>query len=773
VKLAFRPIVLLTFALATSAGISSEARDGRAQASPASNILVWGDNSAGQLGLGVAASDALVQVSGLPAIVSVAGGDAFSLAVTRGGAVWAWGNDDHGQLGIGRVTAVVRPAQVPGLHNIVAVAAGAQHGLALDGHGTVWAWGDNKYGQRGTGGMAVSASPSPIKDLGNVREIAAGGWRSLALLRDGTVWEWGDNDNWQLGESVDYSSGSLVQVPGLRNIVSVTRGLGFSLALRRDGTVWAWGTDEEGQLGPGASYGDSVDTPIQVRGLPAVAAIAAGIVHSVALDRNGTVWTWGGNAYYQLGVAKVKDQCGNFACTDMPLRAPGLPAVAAIAAGGYRTAALTRAGAVWNWGNGTPSITPSVVTGLGVATAIAEGGAHMLALGPGGSVTAWGNNDSGQLGIAPPEECGTGQKFRCQTVPTFTVGPAEATAISSGSTHSLALGRDGTVWSWGDNSSGQLGDGTKIDRFSPVRARGLQAVKAISAGEDFSMALGRDGTVWAWGSNVEGQLGNGSTHDSSVPLRIASLHGIIAISAGGGFSLALQNNGTIWAWGSDDSGQLGRATQQTCGDKSQDLATPCVTSPVMVKGVSGIIAVAAGGGNSLALKRDGTVWAWGDDSSGQLGRGTSQDSSTTPAPVRGLHDIVAIAAGSDGLIANFNMSLRRDGTVWAWGGNGDGQLGIGNTTDSAVAVRVHGLGSVSAIAAGSAFGLALLHDGSVWGWGDANNGQLGATAMAREKCGTDEPDACATTPARVPGLHAVSAIAAGSDSSLAIVGTTR
>jgi hypothetical protein len=238
----------------------------------------------------------------------------------------------------------------------------------------------------------------------------------------------------------------------------------------------------------------------------------------------------------------------------------------------------------------------------------------------------------------------------------------------------------GQVWAWGDNSSGQLGDGTTTNRLTPVEVSGLSDVQAIAAGNRHSLALRNDsGIPWAWGNNFLGQLGDGGQFDRFTPVQVSSLSGVQAIAAGAFHSLALRD-GLVWAWGFNEINIVHNP-------------------PVQVDNLSGVQAIAGGEKHSLALKNDGTVWAWGfrPNLLGQRG-----DGSATPVQVSGLSDVQAIAAGD-----RHSLVLKNDGTVWALGENEAGQLGDGTTTTGPTPVQVSGLSDVQAIAAGGSHSLAV------------------------------------------------------------------
>jgi len=361
------------------------------------------------------------------------------------GIVWTWGSNSNGQLGNGSTTDSNVPVHVIGLSGVVAVAGGQAHSLALKSDGTVWAWGSNFYGQLGNGSNTDSHVPVQVSNL-------------------------------------------CANLCGLTNVIAIAADGNHSLALKKDGTVWAWGNNVNGQLGNGtfASGGCyCVSVASQVPGLTNVVAIAAGGPHSLAIDSFGVLWSWGYNFYGQLGNSTYKD-------SDIPL--PG----------------------------------PSLLTGL-VPTAIAGGGTHSLALMP--DVWDWGNNVDGELGngitggtSSLPVEvgglltgCTVNTAVRCRIV-----------AIGGGELHSLALKSDGTVFAWGSNGYGQLGNGsTAPDSNVPVQVSGLVGAVAIGGGNVHSLALKSDGTVWTWGDNSNGQLGNGATGGSSnVPVEVVNLNAI-------------------------------------------------------------------------------------------------------------------------------------------------------------------------------------------------------------------------------------------------------
>jgi alpha-tubulin suppressor-like RCC1 family protein len=321
---------------------------------------------------------------------------------------------------------------------------------------------------------------------------------------------------------------------------------------------------------------------------------------------------------------------------------------------------------------------PVPVTGLKFVTAVAAGGRHSLALLADGTVDAWGANGRGQLGNGGTTE---------SSVPVAVQGLSGVTAIAAGGSHNLALLANGTVVAWGDNEAGQLGIGSAVEQVqAPVAVKGLTGVKAISAGMNFSLALLTNGTVMAWGNNESGQLGTGKFTPSNVPVAVKALTGVSAIAAGGEFSLALLTNGTVQAWGDNGRAQLGNAKLEESYSK---VAVPVET-------LASVTAIAAGLDHGLALRSGGTVMAWGDDASGELGNGTIKPFSVTPVAVSGLSGVTMISAGTQD-----SAALLGSGSIMTWGTNMAGVLGDGVAGGmSAVPVAVVGLNKAVSISAG-------------------------------------------------------------------------
>jgi alpha-tubulin suppressor-like RCC1 family protein len=326
----------------------------------------------------------------------------------------------------------------------------------------------------------------------------------------------------------------------------------------------------------------------------------------------------------------------------------------------------------------------------------------------------WGRNNSGQLGI--------GNFNTPQPSPVTVPDSGSITAISAGEFFTLFLKADGTVLGTGDNTFGQIGDGTQTVRSSPVAVINLSNVAATSASQLHSLALLQDGTMMAWGRNAEGQLGNGgggSGQFSAAPIPVINLTNVMAIASGGVYSLALKSDGTVWAWGSNSDGQLGNGTTPN----SNPHGTPAQVG-ANVAGFTNIIAISAGVNHAVALKSDGTVWVWGSNVFGEAGNGAAGGNQLVPVQNSALFGVSQIAAAW-----HYSYALKSDGNLFAWGYNVRGNLGNGTTNSTGCQCnplpQQTSITNVVDIKATDEHALARKTDGSVWAWGWNLHGQLG------------------------------------------------
>jgi alpha-tubulin suppressor-like RCC1 family protein len=349
-------------------------------------------------------------------------------------------------------------------------------------------------------------------------------------------------------------------------------------------------------------------------------------------------------------------------------------------------------GTVWGWGaehgqlatgnTGGYRLSPVLPRVSPEITAVAAGVDHGLYLRRDRSLWAAGHSTYGQIGDGL-----TGNFVRDPPVPV--PGMHEVIAVAAGALHSVALKADGTVWAWGRNADGQLGDGTASDRLLPVRVVGLPSVTAVSARGYSSFALTSSGDVWAWGNNDQGQLGDGSTIDRTVPVSVQGLSGVAKLVTSGASTFALTTGGAVWAWGSNSAWQLGDGSQD-----DRHLPVPCVQAPDVVD-------IGSAGSATLILRRDGTVWGWGVNQDGVLGS-TPSSVVLQAVQVQGISGVTAITTAFAHCLA-----LRADGTVWSWGWNAHGQLGDGTRVSRSTPIRIAGLDKVVSVYATGVNGFAI------------------------------------------------------------------
>lgn len=679
---------------------------------PQGTVSAWGQIP----GNGSSASTTPVAVPGLSDIVSVAAGLQTAYALSASGVVYAWGSNSDGEVGAGcSGSSCSTPEVVSGLpSNVTAIAAGALSGYALTATGQVYAWGANNTGQLGTG-CSGSECAIPVEVAGlpsGVTQISAGGifWGSaLALTSSGHVYGWGYDNAGQLGTGCTSSQcATPVEVAGLpSDITEVSEGGEHSLALTASGSVYAWGSNSDDQLGSQCTTSQCA-TPAAVTGLnyPAV-AVSATLEDSYVVD-SGEVQGWGEDADDEVGSGGVT--------TATPVNLQSLPSgTLGVGGSAEQMAVIEPDGATVAWGAGgngqigddstTDVASPTPLGAL--SQPVSEGWLDTVALRPDGSVWAWGDDNAGQAGPGCTQsEC---------TTPVQVTGVSDVTAVASAVSTNYALESNGTLWAWGYGADGELGDGATSNSSTPVQVQlpsGTDVV-AVAAGWDFAEALTSTGKVYAWGIDTSDQLGN-SAGNSATPEQIGGLpSGVVSITATGTTGLVLTSAGTVYGWGDDSDKQLGTGC-----------STSTCATPVQIAGLSQVTAIAGGGDHALALTTAGVVKAWGYDASGQLGANCSGSTCATPVTVSGVgNTVTAITAGYDS-----SFAYGPDGGVFGWGDNtGDELTSACAQSSCSTPVSILTGTAPTAMASGS-FGftpVAEAPDGELQAWGGNYDGELG------------------------------------------------
>jgi alpha-tubulin suppressor-like RCC1 family protein len=700
----------------------------------ARGIECWGNNEHGQLGNGtMTGSNVPVDVRGLEGVTALTAGWAHTCALTSAGAVWCWGSNKYGELGDGGTEDASIPVRVGGLEEVASIEAGDDHTCAVSISRSLMCWGNNEYGQLGDGTETSRSQPAAVSGLeSGIRSVAAGWGHTCALTASGGVKCWGNNEYGQLGYGKKDAAfrPSPVDVAGLENGVrEITADGGSACAVTDGGSLQCWGNNKYGQLGNDTA--ENQLEPVAVIGMnPGTAWAAMGWNHACAL--NGVkLECWGWNLYGQLGDGTKGTRLKPRVVKDLP------DGAAAVALGREHTCAATNSSRVACWGSnaegqlgdGTaadssqPVYIPGLITGVSATTApindtptpaatapaalrispITAGGAHTCLLTTAGGVKCWGSNTYGQLG--------DGSRISRNSPVDVTGLTKGVIAIEAGLTHTCALTSRGGVKCWGYNEYGQLGDGTSLNRLTPVDVAGLTSgVTALAAGSAHTCALTTRGGVKCWGWNQSGQLGDGTTLVRQNPVDVTGLgSGVAILTAGAEHNCVLGAEGGVKCWGSHSSG------------KGIYPVSPDAPAPIVVEGLSsGVTQLISGAFYSCALTAAGGVKCWGSNTFGQFGDG-STGGTVNPVEISGLPDSTVPLAGSWGHTCGVSGS----GITYCWGLNDRGQLGDGTRILRLKPVEVGGLGGVVAFALGYGHSCALTAAGELWCWGVNENGELG------------------------------------------------
>ena len=333
--------------------------------------------------------------------------------------------------------------------------------------------------------------------------------------------------------------------------------------------------------------------------------------------------------------------------------------------------------------SGAPcSTTPIPIGSVSPWAQVSDGVYDTVAIKTDGTLWAWGYNAFGELGDGATTQESSPEQIGAAT---------NWGQVSAGWYHTVAIKTNGTLWAWGDNSYGELGDGTwgpaTCGTFScskiPIQIGTASNWTQVSAGDGHTVAIKTNGTLWAWGDNSYGELGDGTTTPESNPEQIGTATNWAQVSAGSGWTVAIKTNGTLWAWGGNELGQVGRPTTgpDSCAGPPSE---PCSKIPIQIGSGGYWAQVSAGGGHAVALKEGGSLWTWGDNGDGELGNGndTGPDGCSggfacSTAPIR-IGTATDWAQVSAG--AYQTLGIKTDGTLWAWGDNSYGELGDGNDT---------------------------------------------------------------------------------------------
>ncbi len=634
------------------------------------------------------------------------------------------------------------------------VVAGIDYNVALKSDGTVWTWGYNNYGELGLGDNVRHLEPTKV-NIEGVIDIAVGNHHTLLLKQDGTVWAMGLNNYGQLGNNNTTNTNLPVQVQNLKNIIRIEAGANHSVALKSDGTAYSWGYNAYGQLGDNTTTRRSL--PVEVRRIKDIKEISVGRHSTAALDMDGNVWVWGLNTSGQLGL-------GNKTNVILPTKLTTITNVKQVELGTNYGIIVTEDKEVYSFGvnnvgqlgigNKTAKTVPTKVmkedgTALTNIEYVSAGTKHVIAKTQDGLAYGWGLDSNSQLG----DEQTTNKLNPVEIKYDSTSDKiTQVLEVAAGDTHSILVKEDGTVWTTGKNNYGQIGDDTTINRkawvcisdirikvketsitinkiggeynLSPVLGVGFNLLYNDGADGDFVYSskdikiaeVTQKGVITG---NKRGKTKIGITETNTEKIIYVDVYVLeendIAfpqVVTRGYTTVALKSDGTVWTWGQNSEGQLG------LGDNNNRIA------PTKVQ-IDNVVKIATSGTHTLALKKDGSVFAWGANSAGELGQGDTQ-SSNIPMQVKDetgtemLKDIKEIETASQ-----LSMAVTNDGKVYTWGLGTSGQIGIGTKVNKTLPTKTNGLSNITKIAGGDLSCYALTDEGEVYSWGANAKGQLG------------------------------------------------
>ena len=640
-------------------------------------LMLWGYNDAGQLGLGDLISRSNpVQINTKNGTVipfkKVAGAkviaSGFTLAVKTDGTLWAWGNNNAGQLGINTTINRSSPTQVGTDTNWSDIALGISHTIAIKTDGTLWGWGNNTYGQAGT----LSWS-----------KISSGNSHTLALRSDNSLWAWGLNSSGQLGDGSTVNKSSPVFVSNAFLWRDIAAGTNMSAGISINGLLYTWGNNTNGVLGLGDIL--NKNTPHLVSSVLSFTQVSVKNSHTLAISSNKLLFGFGANNSGQLGLGDTIDRSS-------PVQI-GSNSWISVAAGYDHTLALRSDYTLYAWGlnnygqigtSDTINRSSPVQVSTSSWTTIDSGFNHSLAIRTDGKLFAWGNNSGAQLGLgnyisySSPVQVGTSNWTKIYATNYYslaisainslfgwgnltvlnknTVTPAFSwSSVNTG----VGIHSDSTLWTWGINTNGQLGINDTVSRSSPIAVATNSWLSSVSTLQN-TYAIKNDGTLWAWGRNNIGQLGLGDTIDRSSPVQIGSSSwSSVSASLYGTHVLGITSTGALFAWGDNRYNQLGQ---------NEFIVAPR-SSPVQV-GSSSWTKVSAGGQHSLAIRNDGALFGWGRNGQGQVTQN------------------IALSWASVSSGVSYNIALRNDGALFGWGLNNKGQLGLSDTVNRSFPVQI-------------------------------------------------------------------------------------
>ncbi len=712
-------------------------------------VYAWGYGENGQLGIGsgynhespVVVTD--IYKNQLQDIVKVEAGENVSFAITSKGKVYAWGNgySSRAQLldlpenavditskyvltGDGKVYDISTKEQLSIVGKIVDLDEGTNHTVMLTNDGRAYAIGDNTYGQLSNGNN-VPSETSPVavrKDSENIftgiKEIKAGDKTTVIVTTDGKVYACGMNDNNELGienkEILDVNTPQ--ENKNIENVISANIGVNHVVAIKENGEVYAFGYGKNGELG-NRNDNNSI-TPVMVGN-----DIIRTNTNNVVLKVNQQTTIEGYVDYFNIFNNDIKNI--NYTSKDTSVatlediqendnndETQNESKKFKIKLSGKKTGTTIVTANQENTDNiGViqVEVVPETENEITISPNVITNGSHTISLREDGKVFTWGDNTYGQLGN------GTVITSDEPVEVTFPEGTI-ITQIAAGENHNVALDSNGNVWTWGRNNNYQIGN-TRENQYTPYKVSNLPKVIKIAAGNNNTMVITENNELYAWGLNAYGDLGLGTYTNKVLPKKVKGVHDIIDISGGKSHYIVLNRAGEVFATGSNLYGQLGIGNNEI--GKINEF------QKVEIKDKIGTID--AGDISNIATTVDGYVYTWGGNTYSTLG---TEDKENKNVPTK-LKDVKNIRQASIGK----THTILRDGNnnVYVTGTNSNGQLGLGTTENKTTFEQNTLINNVIRVSSGDTYTVFLKEDGSVWACGDYNHGNKEKKSRTRSE----------------------------------------
>ncbi|MFN3827130.1 MAG: RCC1 domain-containing protein [Micavibrio sp.] len=647
---------------------------------------------------------AMGPVGGKSKWVYVTSGRYHSCAIDINKKLWCWGYAYNGQTGQGTIGDWndVQIVEVVGASQWIDAATGYQHSCGIKVDGTLWCWGSNGSGATGLNtATGDTLTPTQISGGGTWKQVSAtGGSFTCAIKSDDTLWCWGQNIYGATG--LNTTSGSTLvptQVASGTYWKNIKAGMTHTCAIKNDDTLWCWGGNGQGATGRNTTTGYTL-VPTQVTGGGSWKNIGVGLYSSCGIKSDNSLWCWGWNTSGQVGDGTIS------ASRTVPTAVVGGGSWKKVFSSGYTSCGIKSDDTLWCWGynrngqigngNFTDSSIPVAVSGGESWLTVGMATSYSCGILESGQLKCWGYNnmDPKLYGESIyPTDNSHGKKWK---------------NVSAGAGFTCAIRNDDRLFCWG-NDFGSLGSDTGGSSWYPVEVSGGGSWRSVVAGEEITCGVKTDNTGWCWGAyDYQGGLGDGSTSGSYDPVQVigGAVWSTISVTYHYDYfyGCGIKLDGTLWCWGSNNSGQTGQGT--TSGE---------TLTPAQISGGGSWKYIDAGHYKACGIKADDTLWCWGS------GWGTAPaQTSSGGTSTAGAWKAISIGGG------NQYCGIKTDNTLWCWGSNSGGATGLGTTTGTTIQpTEVSGGGKWMSIATNWESSCGVKTDNSLWCWGENYYGELG------------------------------------------------